>query len=336
MSRATVQAVAFVLATALLGMAVVTLFQEGTPADRTYRAVFTEVSGLKPGEEVKASGVSVGTVGAVRVRPDNTVEVEFDVTDVVPMTEGTRLTVRYKNLVGDRYLALTEGRAGAPPLPPGAELPPANTAPALDLDELFNGFSPLFEGLQPEQVNQLAGSLVAVLQGEGDDIDGLLRQVGSLTGSLADRDEVIGRLVTNLDTVLGTLDKNGQQLDALVVNLQRVVAGLSADRERIGRSLEGIDRLTTSVSDLLHDTRPGIAGTVEQVDRLATVVDADAAEVERLLSELPGYYQKLGRVGAYGGAFQFYLCGARLRITPTVGPVVESPFVSSEVSRCQF
>ena len=39
---------------------------------------------------------------------------------------------------------------------------------------LFNGFQPLFEALSPDDVNQLSGEIIQVLQGEGGTVDSLL------------------------------------------------------------------------------------------------------------------------------------------------------------------
>jgi phospholipid/cholesterol/gamma-HCH transport system substrate-binding protein len=336
MWRPILTSVAFVLVTAAIGALLVGMLRGEVQGDTNYSADFTDISGLEVGDDVRASGVSVGKVDDVEVRADHTVRVSFAVADGVPMTTGTQVSVKYVNLIGDRYLSLAPGPASSGALSADAVLPVANTHPALDLDALYNGFAPLFEGLQPEEINRLSSSMIAILQGEGGAVQRLLADTGSLTGSLADRDHVIGRLIDNIDTVLGTLDTNDQKVGELVGNLQTLVSGLAADRERIGGSLRGITDLTTSLSDLLRDGRPDIAGTVHQVDRLSSVINADAPMVESDLSKLPGYYSLLGRVGAYSSAFQFYICGVQLRLKSPTGDVVSTPMISSEVERCQY
>ena len=92
---------------------------------------------------------------------------------------------------------------------------------------LFNGFKPLFAALSPNDVNELSGEIIQVLQGEGGSIDQLLAHTASLTSTLADRDAVIGRTVTNLNAVLGTVQQRDGQLGDLVDQLTpvRVRAG---------------------------------------------------------------------------------------------------------------
>src|SRR2546430_1456039 len=92
-------------------------------------------------------------------------------------------------MVGQRYLALDRGTGPATPaLAEGAEIPLDRTTPALDLTDLFNGFKPLFQALSPNDVNQLSGEIVRVLQGEGGTVESLLAHTGSLTTTLAGRD----------------------------------------------------------------------------------------------------------------------------------------------------
>ncbi len=100
--------------------------------------------------------------------------------------------MRYKNLIGDRYLELSDGNGQGNPLPDGATIPAQRTSPALDLDTLLNGFKPLFTGLDPTQINAVSTEIIQVFQGESGTVSSLLTTVGALTSTLADRDQLIG------------------------------------------------------------------------------------------------------------------------------------------------
>lgn len=298
-----------------------------------HTAVFTEVSGMRIASDVRAAGVTLGRVEAMDVRADNTVEVEFTVADEFPMTTGTEITVRYKNLLGDRYLELSN-TPGAP-LPDGATVPATRTHPALDIDELTNGFAPLLQGLAPEQANRLAGSLVAVTQGQEEAVEPLLHRIGSLTGALADRDAAIGSLVTDLAAVLRTADERAPRLDELVRRLQGVVSGLADDRGRLGRDLARIDGATRTLTDVLPALRPGIRGTVRETERFSRLVNADSTAIDQDLRRLPGHQQVLGRLGAYSSSLNGYLCGIALRLP---GGATTPPILASQGrdQRCAF
>ena len=112
----------------------------------------------------------------------------MDVLKTSVLTQGTKATIKYRNLVGERYIALTQDVGGATPLRDGATIGLDHTQSALDLTVLFNGFKPLFAALSPKDVNELSGEIISVLQGEGGNINSLLATTASLTSTLADRD----------------------------------------------------------------------------------------------------------------------------------------------------
>ena len=91
-------------------------YQTGSTND--YSAVFKDASRLKVGQSVRVGGMRIGTVNGVKLQKDKTALVTFDADPAVQMTDGTRVAVRYLNLVGDRYLELIDGPGGRK-LPPG-------------------------------------------------------------------------------------------------------------------------------------------------------------------------------------------------------------------------
>jgi len=185
----------------LIIFAVVTLVAFGTLAATianiqlggrsTYKAVFQDVTGVAPGQDVRIAGVRVGEIKNVAINRDRTTAVvEFAIDKTSVLTQGTRATIKYRNLVGERYLSLAQGVGAATPLRDGATIPLARTQSALDLTVLFNGFKPLFAALSPKDVNELSAEIISVLQGEGGNINSLLAHTASLTSTIADRDQV--------------------------------------------------------------------------------------------------------------------------------------------------
>ncbi|MCC5698337.1 MCE family protein, partial [Klebsiella pneumoniae] len=115
------------------------------------------------------------------------------------------VSVRYADLLGNRYLAVEPGGGGAA-LPPGATIPAERTRPALDLTALLNGFKPLFEVIDPNEVNTLANQLIAVFQGNSATVGDLLHRIVALTAALTERDQVIADTLANLNEVLDTVN----------------------------------------------------------------------------------------------------------------------------------
>jgi phospholipid/cholesterol/gamma-HCH transport system substrate-binding protein len=329
----------------LLVFAATTLLATGTLAatianvqlgeKATYRAVFEDVAGVAPGQEVRIAGVRVGEITDVAVHTDRTnAVVEFDVLRTSVLTQGTVATIKYRNLVGERYLALSQGVGGSAALRDGATLGLDRTQSALDLTVLFNGFKPLFAALSPQDVNEFSAEVIAVLQGEGGSINALLARTASLTSTLADRDAVIGRTITNLNAVLGTVDAHDAALKSLIDQLQRFVSGLAEDRRTIGQSLTHINSLTAETADLLRLTRPAIATDVKELRALSATLNkpANTALFERFLTTSPGKIDQITRTATYGSWFNFYLCRFDGSVTVPSGTTTPAYAVAS--ARC--
>ncbi|KQZ70059.1 MCE family protein [Nocardioides sp. Root151] len=289
----------------------------GFGAGKTYQAEFTSASMLEKGDDVRIAGVSVGEVKDVEHHDRNHALVTFRVKADVPMTTSTRAEIRFKNLVGDRYLAIEEGKAGdAPKLDEDSTIPLSRTSPALDLTVLFNGFQPLFTALNPTQVNDLSLNLVRVLQGEGGTVQSLLANTASLTNSLADRDKLIGEVITNLSQTADTVNNRSEQFTELIVELKGWMTDLAKDRKTIGSSLDNISDLTEVVAGLLKDSRPWLKADVVELRKLAELLTRPESEkvLGELLDRLPESMTDQTRTGTYGSWYNYYLCAASVRI----------------------
>lgn len=329
-------AVVTVLATALLAATIVNI--SFTP-EHTYRAVFSDVTSLEEGDDIRVAGVRVGEVEDIRIATggvkDRTLaEVTFSVTRDRPLFTSTGAVVRYRSLVGQRYIALTEGAGNGTPLRPGGRIPLARTQPALDLNALLGGFKPLFAALSPKDVNQLATEIIKTLQGEGGTVSSLLAHTASLTTTLADRDELIGSVIDNLNTVLKTLDKRSARFSGLLKQLQRVISGLSADRKPIGASLVNIGALTEATSGLLEDARPPLRDDIAELTELTGTLNDNEKTVEGVLKRLPNKLTKLTGTASYGSWFNFYLCDFDGRIVLPKTRKVLTPELHVARARC--
>lgn len=322
--------VVFALVTILASYVLVsTITNAGYGEQAVYRAQFSDVAGLVEGDEVRIAGVRVGQVvgiglsepgeGQAADRP--TAEVELEVDADVPLPATVEATIRYRNLVGQRYIALTEGEGAAGrTLEEDALIPLAQTTPALDLTVLFGGFQPLLQALSPADMNRLSFEIIQVFQGEGGTVQSLLSHVASLTDSLADKDAVIGSVIDNLNTVMGSIAARDEQLSGLVVSLQQFVSGLAADRDAIFDSLVTIDELAATTTGFLEDARAPLAADIEALGDLSANL-ADSGDVlEGFLQLAPTKIDLITRTAVNGSWFNFYLCSADGTVTlPGVG-----------------
>ncbi|AQT79869.1 mammalian cell entry protein [Mycolicibacterium litorale] len=303
-------------------------------SDNSYSAVFTDASSLKSGDSVRVAGVRVGTVTDVALQPDNKVVVDFAADRDIVLTSGTKATVRYLNLVGDRYLELVDSPGSAKIQPPGSRIPVDRTEPALDLDLLLGGLKPVVQGLNPQDVNALTNSLIQILQGQDGNIDSLFSKTSSFTSALADNGQTVQQLIDNLNTVVATISKDGDKFSGAIDKLQKLVDGLSSDKDTIGSAITALDNGTASLTDLLGQARSPLAGTVDQLGRLAPLLDQDKELLDISIQKAPANYRKVVRLGSYGSWINQYLCGLSLRVSDLQGRTAYFPWIIQHTGRC--
>jgi phospholipid/cholesterol/gamma-HCH transport system substrate-binding protein len=321
---ALVKLVIFMVVTALAtGVLAIVIGNLSFGAKHSYKAEFVDATGLVKGDDVRIAGVKVGSVKDISIVDRTRAMVTFDVQSDTALMQSTRADIRYRNLVGQRYIALTNEIGTTDVLEPGATIPVSRTSPALDLTLLFNGFKPLFQALSPADVNELSNEIIQVFQGQGGTLNGMLAHTASITQTLADRDQVIGELITNLNSVLDHVGRRNRQLNDLITTFQQFVGGLKKDRGAILGSLNQISDLSVQTADLVSGIRAPFVSDIHHLRGFAANLDRGKAEIDRALQVLPIKLTKVGRTAIYGSWFNFYLCDftGQIRLGKTALPV---------------
>lgn len=234
----------------------------------TYAAMFTDILGLTPGDDVRVAGVRVGRVDKIELE-GTLAKVTFRVQRSQPLYTNTIASVTYQNVIGQRYLALSQGPDGArTPLPDHGLIPQQRTNPSFDISYLLNGFEPLFTQLDPEQVDNLTTAIVQALQGDSSSILVLTTQASALAETLAGPDQVLGELIGNLNQLMTNLAAQNTNLQNMIRQSRAVMAELANRR----------DELVASAGSI-----------VSTVGRLASIVDAIAPDVQEFVGRQPGF-----------------------------------------------
>lgn len=332
----TVKLVIFLLISTIVAVLLGLVLNDTHSGGRTssYHAIFTNASFLKPDQEVRIGGVRVGSVTATELMGNYQVDVTFRVSGIPDLPSSVEAAIRYKNLVGDRYLELLPGTTPQAGLPDGGTIPLERTRPAVDLDVLVGGFKPLFRTLDPAQVNSLTGSIVAALQGESGAVATLMASTASLTATLADRDEVIGNVIYKLRDALAVVDTRDQTVANLIDQLQNLVTGLSNGRDPVSAAIVHINALTSSAAALLNQVRPDLRDSLPKLQQASATLNQNGASIENTLQNLPEAYRAISRLGANGDAMSSYICSLRIDTTGLNGQEILTPWLDSGASRC--
>lgn len=325
--RTLINVAVFTMAMVLVAAGLIVVFgQFRFASSNQYHATFAEASRLKTGQDVRIAGVPVGSVSAVTLNPDNTVDVAFDVDKRYQLYTSTRAVVRYENLVGDRYMEITSGPGELKKLPAGSTISRDNTQLALDLDALLGGLRPVLKGLDGAKVNEVSNAVIELLQGQGGAVQNLLSSTSAFSQNLAARDELIGEVITNLNTVLGTIDEKGDQFNASVDELQKLITGLAENRDPIAGAIGPLASAENDLTDMLEASRRPLQGVIENARPLMQRLDERKGDVNKVIEPLAENYLRLNALGAYGAFFNIYYCSIRMKINGPAGSDILIPF----------
>ena len=310
--------------------------------DRTngYSAEFTNISGLRQGQFVRASGVEIGKVSSVKlVDGGRRARVDFNIDRSIPLYQSTTAQIRYLDLIGNRYLELKrgEGEGSEKIMPPGGFIPASRTSPALDLDALIGGFKPLFRALDPQKVNTIASALVTVFQGQGGTINDILDQTAQLTSQLGERDQAIGEVIKNLNIVLDTTVRHRQQFDQTVNNLEVLITGLKDHGDQLAGGTAHISNAAGTVADLLAEDRGLLHKSLNYLDAVQQPLIDQREQLNDFIHKVPTALNMIGRtIGSYGDFVNFYACDITLKLNGLQGggPVRTVRLFSQPTGRC--
>ncbi|GLZ39985.1 MCE family protein [Actinokineospora sp. NBRC 105648] len=331
-------AVFMVVTIAATGVLAISIANTNLSATNSYAARFSDATLLLPGDDVRIAGVRVGQVEEVAVADRTQAQVTFSVDAGRKLPASVTAQIKFRNLVGQRYVALSQGPGYDPNavLNPGDTIPMARTRPALDLTELFNGFKPLFQALSPDDVNKLSYEIIQVLQGEGGTVENLLTHTASLTTTLADKDKVIGEVIGNLNGVLTAVNSRGEELSQLVVQVQQLVSGLAEDRKPIGDAIDALGGLATTTSGLLEQAREPLKQDIAALGSLTNNLNDNEQVVEHFIQFLPQKTAALTHTVSYGSWFNFYLCEAsgEISVPGLITTPINLPLLPASQARC--
>ncbi|OBG82747.1 mammalian cell entry protein [Mycobacterium sp. NS-7484] len=247
-----------VVALTLTWLVYVTLRRDVAGKTTPYAAMFSDVFGLREGDDVRMAGVRVGRVEKIELDGAQA-KVSFVVQNDQQLLGTTVASVTYQNIVGQRYLGLSLGKIGDPGvLPAGSVIPVERTDPSFDVGTLLNGYEPLFSVLNPRDADNLTQGVIASLQGDQASIAALVDQTAQLTDSFAGRDEELGQVISDLNTVAQNLARHNDSLDQVITETRGMVSTFDARRPEMVESMGSISRVVRQLSTITDEVYPSL------------------------------------------------------------------------------
>jgi phospholipid/cholesterol/gamma-HCH transport system substrate-binding protein len=270
---------------ALAGVVVVVfLLLSGGGSGYSITAHFQNASQLVTGNQVQAAGTAIGSIDDISLGPNGSAEVKLSIKDedYAPLPENTVATIRSTSLSGiaNRYvsLLLPDGEDSGKTIPDGGVLPLSNTVSEVDLDQLFNTFTP-----------KTIGNLKNVIQGFARSYDGIGKSTNEgfhylnpflstsrdLFGELTLDERRFARLIIDTSSLSGTLAERAPDIEALVGNLDQTMAALASENQNLARAVGALpafmrdfDTTAVNLRAALDDLDPLVAASKPVAKRL--------------------------------------------------------------------
>ena len=259
-------------------------------------ATFDDVTGLLKDDNVKVAGVVVGKVTGIDVDKGRA-RVRFEVKDGVKLPTDSQAAVRWRNLLGQRYVYLYPGEASTVLEDDGAI---GKTRSVVDLGELFNRLGPIIKAIDPKQVNTFLESVAGALDGNEEELRSTIDDLAKLTQGLATRDEAIGRLVENLDTVAGTITSRDQQIRTVLDNLLALSTTFSENTDVLDSAITELGGFNEDLGGLLRDNSSEIDRIVNNLTAIVQVVQGKLPVLDETVAGLDELADALFRSSRYG------------------------------------
>ncbi|MFW0791225.1 MlaD family protein [Gordonia sp. CPCC 205333] len=302
--RSSIYLIIFALVAVGGGVFIANAISRPTEGDsNTYRAEFSNVSGLRVGNDVRSLGVRVGKVTSVEpIRRDGTslALVTFSAAEDQHLYQDSKVAIRYLNLTGIRYLDLQQKSSAGHPLAAGSTFGLASTIPSFDITEIFHGLAPIFAVMSPEDINHFSQSMLALVEGDGSGFGRVLGSLNRVLSVVDDRSAVIDVLVDNLRRLSVSLSGRSGVVTPIVgylADLATVLAERLPELRHIadfsGETLISVDRFLGSVG--LRDNRtPDLDAIIGQIMPFAKSVVGILALTPGILSALNGILPTAG------------------------------------------
>ncbi|MCW2520300.1 MAG: virulence factor Mce family protein [Mycobacterium sp.] len=275
-------------------------------------AFFPTATAIYPGDDVKVSGVKVGTIDAIEPQGTQT-KLTLKVAHGVSVPADAKAVIVAQNLVAARYVQLTpayRATAGGPKMADGAVIPEERTAVPVEWDEVKRQLERLSTDLNPtadmstSSVGRFIDSAANALDGNGDKLRqtlaelsgvgrilaegsgnfvGIIKNLQVFVTALRDSNEQIVAFNDRLATLSSVLDGSRSDLDAALTDLSTAVGEVkrfvAGTRNQTAEQLQGLAQVTQTLVDVKEDFEQVLHVTPNAFANAYNIFDPDIGAV---------------------------------------------------------
>ena len=291
----------------LLGAATLTSWlylQVVKPGQRASYFIFMEdVTGVRPGTEVRVNGFAVGQVSDIE--PDLDIDkivfrVDLVVDKIWPIPVDSTITIARDGLLSTPILELTPGRTDTPLVEGGRILtiaaPPSITDQVSSLIEqqvaptlrVFTETITVLQAQIDENIPAIIEDARRMMSSSSRSVAALEGQIDKLAAGLGDAGEVMSRLSDA---------GNAEQVEVLLDNLEQTTANLKEATVKLDEILETSREMVESSERILSENESAMRNTIQDTEftmqSLSTSINVVLQNLERASQEIAALAGKI-------------------------------------------
>lgn len=264
-----------------------------------YSAYFAEAGGIKPGSDVRVSGMSVGRVSDVKL--DGTkVLVDFTVRNGVELGDRTEAAIKTETVLGNKMLEITPRGDGSL----DGTIPLERTKSPYDLPTALGDLTTTISALDTTQLSSALTTLADTFKDTPPDLKIALEGVARFSDTLNTRDAQLRSLLADANKVTAVLGKRSDQIASLVVNTNALLSEVLSQRDSVDALMNNLTAVSAQISGLVEDNRTQLKPALDKVNGVLGILDNRKQELQRTLYLLRRYAMSFGEVLGAGPFFK--------------------------------
>jgi phospholipid/cholesterol/gamma-HCH transport system substrate-binding protein len=264
-----------------------------------YSAYFAEAGGIKPGSDVRVSGMSVGRVSEVKLEGTK-VLVGFTVDHGVELGDRTEASIKTETVLGNKMLEITprgDGRLEG-------TIPLERTKSPYDLPTALGDLTTTISALDTTQLSSALTTLADTFKDTPPDLRIALEGVARFSDTLNTRDAQLRSLLADANKVTAVLGKRSDQIASLVVNTNALLSEILSQRDSVDALMTNLSAVSAQISGLVADNRATLKPALDKVNGVLGILDNRKQELQRTLYLLRRYAMSFGEVLGAGPFFK--------------------------------
>ncbi len=280
-----------------------------------HQALFTEAGGLASGNDVKVSGVTVGTVSDVALEKGR-VLVTFMVNGKVRLGADTTAHIRTGTLLGQRLLTLESSGQGM--LRSSDVIPLSRTGAPYSLSDALSEFTANTRDTDTKALNQSLDTLSTTIDRLAPQLSPTFDGISRISKALNERNESLSGLLKSASQVTAILSERSQQVNTLILNANELLGVLEQRRYAIVNLLANTSALSQQLSGLVADNEAELAPALEKLNSVTEMLQRNNDNIGKAMAGLAKF--QVTQAEAVNNGFFYNAFVANLNPAQTLQP----------------